>query len=70
MSCPDCTPKVPSPDGNPIYSGATDAAGKPVTLHNAGLIAYEFAQWPSIETINADLTQEFGQSFTFVMPKE
>src|ERR1039457_1886391 len=67
---PNLMIQVPSPDGNPIYSGATDAAGKPVTLHNAGLIAYEFAQWPTIETINADLTQEFGQSFTFVMPKE
>ena len=38
------------------------------SLHNAGLIAKEFADWPSIETINANLTQELGQPFTFVMP--
>src|ERR1019366_6962613 len=36
--------------------------------HYAGLIALEFQTWPSMETINQDLTDEFGCTFTFVMP--
>lgn len=36
--------------------------------HCAGRIALEFATWPSIESINAELTQEFNRPFVFVMP--
>jgi hypothetical protein len=36
--------------------------------HYAGRIAFEFQAWPSIETINAELTQELGMPFTFVPP--
>jgi hypothetical protein len=36
------------------------------THHFAGRIALEFQSWPSIETINADLTQEFGCPFSSV----
>jgi hypothetical protein len=35
------------------------------TLHNAGLIAKEFASWQSIEPINAELSQEFGAPFVY-----
>jgi len=38
------------------------------SVHYAGLIAFEFLVIPSIETINADLTQELGMPFVFVMP--
>lgn len=36
--------------------------------HYAGRIALEFQNWPSIESTNAELTQEFGMPFVFVMP--
>ena len=67
---PNLMIQVPCTEDSPIWMHLTDEKGQPITLHNAGLIAAEFAHWVSIEPINAELTQEFGQSFTFVMPKE
>lgn len=65
---PNLMIQIPDPSPDPLPTGPRDEKGNPVTMHNAGLIAFEFQVWPSIETINADLTQEFGQEFVFVMP--
>jgi hypothetical protein len=66
---PNLMIQIPDKSPDRLPTAPVDSKGNPVSFHNAGLIAYEFAQWPSIETINADLTQEFGQPFTFVLPK-